>query len=338
MERVGAPLAVKANSWGERLAYENQNGSRAEIIGESVALKRALKQVETVAATDSTVLIHGETGTGKEVIAKTIHELSPRRTREFVRANCACVPAGLLESELFGHEKGAFTGAISRNVGRLELADKGTLFLDEVGDIPLELQSKLLRVLQDQEFERLGSARTVHIDFRLVAATNVDLAQAVEQSRFRSDLYYRLNVFPIEIPALRNRAEDIPTLAWYFTKKYARRMNKYIEIIRAEDLEAMVRYNWPGNVRELQNFIERSVVLSSGSILRPPLTELSRPARSSAPSICTLAEAEREHILQALRQTEWVVGGPYGAATQLGVKRTTLLDKMRRLGISRPQA
>jgi formate hydrogenlyase transcriptional activator len=263
--------------------------------------------------------------------------MSQRNTNIFVRAECACIPAGLLESELFGHEKGAFTGALSRNIGRFELAHKGTLFLDEVGDIPLDLQSKLLRVVQEQEFERLGSAQTVRIDFRMVAATNADLPRMVEEGRFRTDLYYRLNVFPIEVPALRDRAEDIPTLVWHFTEHYALRMHKQIRVIRDADMDAMTSYNWPGNVRELQNFIERSVVLSLGTVLQAPVSELRRlPGRRCA-KVRTLAEAEREHILEALRETEWVIGGPGGAATQLGVKRTTLIDKMRRLGISRPK-
>jgi formate hydrogenlyase transcriptional activator len=308
-----------------------------DIIAGSSSLKRVLKQVETVAATDSTVLILGETGTGKELIARAIHNLSPRRERPLVRADCSSIPAGLLESELFGHERGAFTGAVTRNVGRFELADKGTLFLDEVGDIPLELQSKLLRVLQEQELERLGSAKTRHVDFRLVAATHRDLAEMVQQKQFRSDLYYRLNVLPIVVPALRERSEDIPLLVSYFVAKYARRMNKRIDKVRSEDIEAMVNYAWPGNVRELQNLIERSVALSSDAVLdTSPLTELTRPAKASPRKARTLAEAEREHILQTLSETEWVVGGPYGAAVRLGVKRTTLLDKMRRLGISRP--
>jgi formate hydrogenlyase transcriptional activator len=263
--------------------------------------------------------------------------LSPRRERTLVRADCASIPAGLLESELFGHEKGAFTGAIARTIGRFELANEGTLFLDEVGDIPLELQSKLLRVLQEQELERLGSTRTIRLDFRLVAATNRDLSELVESGRFRRDLYYRLNVFPIEIPPLRDRKEDIPLLVWHFAKKYARRLNKRIEKIGAEDMAALSQYPWPGNVRELQNLIERSVILSSSSLLHPPRELLGRTVRTTVPGARTLAEAEREHILQALRDAGWVVGGPDGASARLGVKRTTLLDKMRRHKISRPQ-
>jgi formate hydrogenlyase transcriptional activator len=324
----------------ERLYLEDEirrERGFGELVGKCSSLKRVLKQVETVATTDAAVLILGETGTGKELIARAIHNLSPRRDRPLVRADCASIPAGLLETELFGHERGAFTGAVTRNIGRVELADKGTLFLDEVGDIPLELQSKLLRVLQEQELERLGSTRTVHVDFRLVAATNRDLNEMVEQGRFRRDLYYRLNVFPMEVPPLRDRLEDIPLLVWYFTKKYARRMNKRIEKIRPEDMEGLARYHWPGNVRELQNVVERSVILSSGAVLHSPaLAELKRVGKGPAPQARTLAEAERAQIVQALRETDWVVGGSDGAAARLGLKRTTLLDKMRRQGISRP--
>jgi formate hydrogenlyase transcriptional activator len=309
----------------------------SEIVGKSPSLQRVLKQVEIVAATDSSVLILGETGTGKELIARAIHNLSPRREHTLVRADCASIPAGLLESELFGHEKGAFTGAITRTIGRFELANEGTLFLDEVGDIPLELQSKLLRVLQELELERLGSTRTIRLDFRLVAATNRDLSELVESGRFRRDLYYRLNVFPIEIPPLRDRKEDIPLLVWHFAKKYAQRLNKRIEKIGKEDMAELSQYHWPGNVRELQNLIERSVILSSSSLLHPPHELLGRTVRTTVPGARTLVEAEREHILQALRDAGWVVGGPSGASARLGVKRTTLLDKMRRHKISRPQ-
>jgi len=330
-------LESKAESSSQRLLGEGQNRSGIDIIGTSGTLDRVLGQVETVAATDSTVLILGETGTGKDLIARAIHNLSSRRQRSLVRADCASIPAGLLESELFGHEKGAFTGAITRNIGRVELADGGTLFLDEVGDIPLELQSKLLRVLQEQELERLGSTRTVRVDFRLVAATNRNLAHMVEQGQFRRDLYYRLNVFPIEIPALRDRREDVPLLVWHFAKRYARRMNKHIEKIRTEDMEALTHYHWPGNVRELQNLMERSVILSSGPVLHFALSDLSHTARNMAPRVRTLAEAERELILQALQDNDWVIGGRDGASAQLGVKRTTLLDKMRRHGIARPK-
>jgi len=317
---------------------EEQVDFAKEMIGESPSLKNVLQQVVTVAATDSAVLILGETGTGKELVAKTIHRLSSRRNRNFVGTNCASLPAGLLESELFGHERGAFTGAITQNLGRFEQADKGTLFLDEIGDFPIELQPKLLRALQEQEFERLGGRRTIHVDFRLVAATNRDLGQMVEQGRFRNDLYYRINVFPIQIPPLRHRSADIPKLAWHFAKMYANRMNKRIEKIRAEDLAVLAGYSWPGNIRELQNFIERSVILSTNTILNMPIEEFNRAKSPAKAGMRTLAEAEREHILETLRETEWVVGGPHGASTILDVKRTTLLDKMRRLGISRPLA
>jgi formate hydrogenlyase transcriptional activator len=307
-----------------------------EIVGESPALKRVLSQVETVAATDSSVLVLGETGTGKEVIARAIHDLSPRRERTFVKVNCAAIPTGLLESELFGHEKGAFTGAIAQKVGRFELAHRGTLFLDEVGDIPLELQPKLLRVLQEKEFERLGSTRTLHVDVRVVAATNRDLTQMVEDRLFRSDLYYRLNVFPIVVPPLRERAEDIPLLVRYFAQKHARRMDRRIETIPAEEMEALTRYHWPGNVRELENLIERAVILSRGPALHVPLPEDRLSGEASAASPVTLEAAEREHILRALRDTNWVIAGPHGAAARLGMKRTTLQSRMAKLGISRP--
>jgi transcriptional regulator with GAF, ATPase, and Fis domain len=312
------------------------NASGLEMIGESAPLQRVLKQVEIVAPTDSAVLILGETGTGKELIARAIHNLSPRRDCSFVGANCASIPAGLLESELFGHERGAFTGAIARELGRFELASGGTIFLDEVGDIPLELQSKLLRVLQEQEFERLGSARTVHVDFRLVTATNRNLAQMVEEGSFRSDLYYRMNVFPIMAPPLRDRAEDIPHLVWYLIRKYSRRMNKRIEKVRPEDMKTLVQYRWPGNVRELQNVIERAVILSSDTVLNESsVAELNRVTNDVSTRPRTLAEAERHHILQTLRETDWVIGGPHGAAAQLELRRTTLIYKMRRLGICR---
>ncbi len=307
-----------------------------EIVGESPALKRVLSQVETVAATDSSVLVLGETGTGKEVIARAIHDLSPRRERTFVKVNCAAIPTGLLESELFGHEKGAFTGAIAQKVGRFELAHRGTLFLDEVGDIPLELQPKLLRVLQEKEFERLGGTRTLHVDVRVVAATNRDLTQMVEDRLFRSDLYYRLNVFPIVVPPLRERAEDIPLLVRYFAQKHARRMDRHIETIPAEEMEALTRYHWPGNVRELENLIERAVILSRGPALHVPLPEDRLSGEAPAATPVTLEAAEREHILRALRDTNWVIAGPSGAAARLGMKRTTLQSRMAKLGISRP--
>jgi formate hydrogenlyase transcriptional activator len=307
-----------------------------EIIGESAVLKRILKQVETVAPTDSTVLIQGETGTGKELIARAIHNLSGRRERTFVKMNCAAIPTGLLESELFGHEKGAFTGAIAQKIGRFELAHQGTIFLDEVGDILPELQSKLLRVLQEQEFERLGSTKTIKVNIRLVAATNRDLTQMVSDKQFRSDLYYRLNVFPITLPSLRERPEDIPLLVRYFAQKYSQRMDKRIETIPADALAALSKYHWPGNIRELENLIERSVILSHGPDLRVPLGELK--VRNTVPSDgeATLEATERRHILRVLKETDWTVGGASGAAVRLGMKRTTLLSRMRKLGISRP--
>jgi formate hydrogenlyase transcriptional activator len=310
-----------------------------EIVGESQSLKRALRDVETVAPTDSTVLIQGESGTGKELIARAIHNLSARRERTLVKVNCAAIPTGLIESELFGHEKGAFTGAISQKIGRFELADKGTLFLDEIGDIPLELQPKLLRVLQEREFERLGSTRTVKVDIRLVTATNRDLSQMIANREFREDLFYRLNVFPIPLPPLRERREDIPLLVRYFTQKYARRMNRPIETIPSEAMEALTNWNWPGNVRELENLMERAVILTRGSVLHVPLAELRNGGETAAPAmtgtLSTLEEAEREHILRALRESKWVVGGPAGAAARLGLKRTTLQSRMQKLGITR---
>ena len=306
-----------------------------EIVGESSALRLALSQVETVAPTGSSVLILGETGTGKEMIARAIHRLSARRERTFVKINCAAIPTGLLESELFGHEKGAFTGAITRKIGRFELADGGTIFLDEVGDIPLELQPKLLRVLQEKEFERLGSTHTIRVDVRVVAATNRDLAQMVEDGQFRRDLYYRLNVFPLRLPSLRERPEDIPRLTRYFAQRYARRMDKPIETIPAEELEALAQYHWPGNVRELENLIERAVILARGPVLHVPLPELAVPSEASPASHLTLAAAEREHILRVLGETKWVIGGTQGAAARLGMKRTTLQSRMLKLGITR---
>ena len=314
--------------------------SFSEIVGQSAALRRVLKEVETVAPTDSTVLICGETGTGKELIARAIHNFSPRSSNPFVTLNCAAIPTGLLESELFGHEKGAFTGAIARRIGRFELANRGTIFLDEIGDIPLELQPKLLRVLQEREFERLGSTRTLHTDARLIAATNANLAERVNDRRFRSDLYYRLNVFPVMVPPLRERREDIPCLVRHFLEKYMRRMNKRIEAIPATAMRAMAEYHWPGNVRELENFIERSVILSCDSELQPPLTELAQQRNSSTTlsdsNSTTRREAEREHILRALRDTKWKIGGSAGAAARLGMKRTTLGSLVKRLGIERP--
>jgi formate hydrogenlyase transcriptional activator len=310
-----------------------------EIVGQSPALKRILQQIATVAPTDSTILIQGETGTGKELIARAIHNLSARRDRTLVKVNCAAIPTGLLESELFGHEKGAFTGAIAQRIGRFELAHHGTLLLDEVGDIPLELQPKLLRVLQEQEFERLGSARTVRVDVRLVAATNADLAQKVTDNQFRSDLFYRLNVFPVVMPPLRERREDIPLFVRYFAQKYARRMKKPIDTIPVKSMSALSEYHWPGNIRELENFIERAVILSRGSALELPLAELKQRSNStpavSLSGFATLEHAEKEHIIRALGETHWVIGGPGGAAARLGMKRTTLQSRMRKLGINR---
>jgi formate hydrogenlyase transcriptional activator len=304
-----------------------------EIVGESPSLKRVLEQVEIVAGSDSTVLILGETGTGKELFARAIHKYSRRRERTFVKLNCAAIPTGLLESELFGHEKGAFTGAIERKIGRLELANQGTLFLDEVGDIPLELQPKLLRALQEREFERLGSARTIKVDVRLVAATNRDLLKMVGDQSFRSDLYYRLNVFPISVPPLRERAEDIPLLVRYFTQKHARRMDKRIETIPASSMQALARWHWPGNVRELENFIERAAILTRGTALNVPVAELKDAAEALPGAPMSLEDAERAHIRHVLREVSGVVGGPDGAAARLGMKRTTLISRMKKLGI-----
>jgi formate hydrogenlyase transcriptional activator len=311
-----------------------------EIIGESPALKTALSLVSVVAPTDSSVLIQGETGTGKELVARAIHRLSSRSEKAFVKLNCAAIPLGLLESELFGHEKGAFTGAIAQKTGRFELSDKGTLFLDEVGDIPLELQAKLLRVLQEQEFERLGSNRTYKVDVRLIAATHRDLPAMVKQGAFREDLYYRLRVFPIHVPPLRQRTDDIPRLVGHFTALYGQRMNKRVEVIPPETMDALVRYPWPGNVRELQNFIERAVILSPQSILRAPISELEpfQPRKQSNLPMNGLAEVERDHILRALEASNWVIGGRNGAAERLGMKRTSLVYRMKKLRITRPAA
>ena len=322
----------------EKLYLEDEIRSEMsfdEIVGESPSLRSVLKQVETVAPTDSTVLIQGETGTGKELIARAIHNLSPRRDHTFVKVNCAAIPAGLLESELFGHERGAFTGAIAQRLGRFELANGGTIFLDEVGDIPLELQPTLLRVLQEQQFERLGGTRTIRVDVRLVTATNRDLAEMVDARTFRNDLYYRLNVFPLTVPPLRERQEDIPALVRYFVQKYARRMNRAVETIPTETLDVLVHYGWPGNIRELENLIERAVIVSPGPVLRVPLTEMKLPSEPMAGDNLTLRAAEREHILRALEATNWVLAGPGGAAARLGMKRTTLQSKMRKLGVLR---
>ena len=351
--------ALKNKLAEEKLYLEEEIRSEfnfEEIIGESPALKRALAQVELAAPAGTTVLLLGETGTGKELFARAIHNLSPRRDRTFVKINCAAIPSGLLESELFGHERGAFTGAINQKIGRFEFADRGTLFLDEVGDIPLELQPKLLRVLQEQEFERLGGNRTQRVDVRVVAATNVDLSKLVSERAFRSDLYYRLNVFPIQIPALRERHEDIPLLVRYFVQRFSRSLNKQVEYIPAEAMDVLASYSWPGNVRELENLIERAVLLSPGKELRIPTSELKSTALATAAgadsssfssasfpsssslnsSISTLEEAERQHILRALKQTQWRIAGTKGAATLLAMKRTTLQARMRKLGIRRP--
>ena len=315
-----------------------------DLIGRSPSLRTVLDQIQIVAPTNSAVLILGETGTGKELIARAIHNRSSRRDRPFIKVNCAAIPSGLLESELFGHERGAFTGAITRKLGRFELANGGTLFLDEIGDIPPELQSKLLRVLQEQEFERLGSTQTTRVDVRVVTATSRDLPQMVANREFRSDLYYRLNVFPVRLPALRERPEDISLLARHFVDLYSKRMKKSVERIPMQAMRVLSIYPWPGNVRELQNFIERAVILSPGKVLRPPLAELQAgsgldaSAQSAAPKAMSLKDVEREHILQALAETNWVVGGPKGAAARLGLQRTTLIFKMQRLGISRAQA
>jgi formate hydrogenlyase transcriptional activator len=307
------------------------------VVGNNARLKTMLEDVQIVAPADSTALILGETGTGKELIARAIHDLSPRKNYAFVKVNCAAIPSGLLESELFGHERGAFTGAIAQKIGRFELANKGTLFLDEIGDIPLELQPKLLRVLQEQEFERLGSTRTQRVDVRVVAATNADLAPMIAEKKFRSDLYYRLNVFPIAVPPLRDRRDDIPRLIRHFANKYARRMEKRIERIPKRTMEALCRHTWPGNIRELQNLMERSVLLSPGLLLRVPLTDISNVVDFGGSSDDNaLEQVERELILRALRESNWVVGGTHGAAARLRLNRTGLAYKMKKFRISRP--
>jgi len=353
LEQVAAQVAValdNARSYreiaqlteklaSEKLYLEEEIRSELnfeEIVGESPALKKILAQARTVAPSDATVLILGNTGTGKELIARAIHRMSSRKDRVFVKLNCAAIPTGLLESELFGHEKGAFTGAISQKVGRLELADKGSLFLDEVGDIPLELQPKLLRVLQDQEFERLRSTRTIKVNIRLIAATNRDLAQAVAEKEFRSDLYYRLNVFPIRMPALNERKTDIPSLVRHFVQKFARRMNKQIEIIPTATMNALISWDWPGNVRELENLMERSVILTEGRVLNAPLAEL-RTGQEGLDSDGTLESLERQYIVRVLRETSGIIAGPRGAAVRLGMKRTTLQSRILKMGISRQE-
>ena len=304
-----------------------------EMVGSSLAFEQALGLVETVAPNDSAVLLQGETGTGKELFARAIHLLSSRKHGPFVTLNCAAIPAGLVESELFGHERGAFTGAMTPLVGRFQLADKGTLFLDEIGELPLEIQPKLLRALQEHEFERLGSGRTIRADARIVAATNQDLEEMVRERKFRPDLYFRLNVFPIVLPPLRARAEDIPVLVEYFVRKLSRQLNKQIEHVPVEVMDILRAHEWSGNIRELENFIHRSMILSKGPILRPPLAELRTITKSSPQAAPTLAELEREHILQVLRETNGLVGGRDGAAARLGIPRTTLLYRMRKLGI-----
>jgi formate hydrogenlyase transcriptional activator len=326
----------------QSIPLSRQMGSAShfdEIVGKSVALRRVLEELETVASTDSTVLIYGETGTGKELIAHAVHNLSARKSRPFVKLNCAAIPTGLLESELFGHEKGAFTGAIAQRVGRFELAHGGTIFLDEIGEIPLELQPKLLRVLQEREFERLGSTRTIHTNARHIAATNRDLKSMVDDKQFRSDLYYRLNVFPIRVPALRERAEDIPLLVWHFVQEFSRHIGRAIESIPSQAMNALVHYEWPGNIRELQNVIERAVIVSKGPVLTVDVADLkidngAKCSQHNQESLDKmLHEAERTQILRALELANGVVSGPNGAAARLRIKRTTLLNRMERLGI-----
>ena len=315
----------------------NLENNFEDIIGESTGLKQVLRNIQTVAPTDATVLIQGETGTGKELLARAIHRLSPRRERTFIRLNCAAIPAGLLESELFGHEKGAFTGAIARKMGRLELANEGTLFLDEVGELPLDLQPKLLRALQEKEIERLGGTRTIPVNVRLIAATNRDLETLVAEKQFRSDLYYRLKVFPVVSPPLRDRRDDIPMLVRHFVDKHARRMGKLIECVSEESMQALVRWKWPGNIRELENFLERAVILNRGTTLHVILSELEVDAdvEPATPADPRLEAAEREHILRVLRDCNGLVGGAGGAAARLGLKRTTLNSKLKKLGIER---
>jgi formate hydrogenlyase transcriptional activator len=336
-EKVEAREALERKEQERRYLEEELHTEHGfeDIIGDSPILRRVLKQVETVAANDVTVLILGETGTGKDLIARAIHNLSSRRERTLVKLNCAAIPTGLLESELFGHEKGAFTGAISQRIGRLELAHQCTLFLDEVGDLPPELQPKLLRALQEKEFERLGGTRTIPVDVRLIAATNRNLEKMVADREFRSDLYYRLRVFPVTIPSLRERREDIPLLVSYFVSKHARRMDRKIESIPPDVMKALTRWDWPGNIRELENFIERAVILSKGPSLRAPLAELELSSTAPSDNDTTLATSEREHILRVLRESKGVIAGPEGAAARLGLKRTTLNSKLKKLGIGR---
>jgi DNA-binding NtrC family response regulator len=322
-----------ASCWGDEI---RSDGTAATMIGESRAFHEILGSVRLVAPTDASVLIQGETGTGKELVARAIHELSGRRTRPFIMLNCAAIPATLLESELFGHEKGAFTGAIAQKVGRFEMANQGTLFLDEIGEIPLELQPKLLRALQEQEFERLGGTRTTHVDVRIIAATNRNLRQMVDEGKFRGDLYYRLHVFPLTVPPLRERREDIPLLLRYFTQMYAKRLNRAIDEISAGTIEALTEYNWPGNIRELQHLVERSVILSPGRVLQITVPDVLPDA---IPNLSTPAinddNPERQRILEALRLAGGIVGGAEGAAARLGLRRTTLQSRMKKLRIAR---
>jgi formate hydrogenlyase transcriptional activator len=338
--RTAAEIDLLKQRLGEERSYleghTRSEGQFPEIVGDSAALRQVLDQVATVAASEATVLILGETGTGKELVAHAIHRMSRLKDGPFIKVNCAAIPTGLLQSELFGHEKGAFTGAISRKIGRIELAHGGTLFLDEVGEISTELQPKLLRVLQDQEFERLGSNRTVKVKVRVVAATNRNLPESIAQGKFRGDLFYRLNVFPIRVPSLRERREDIPLLIRHFVHKFARRMDRYIETIPKETMKALMQWDWPGNIREIENLMERSVILSEGNALRVPLSELRAQIKSRiAEGDRTLDTAERQHIIRVLRETRGVLSGPEGAARRLGLKRTTLQSKMQRLGIKR---
>jgi formate hydrogenlyase transcriptional activator len=337
----------------EKLYLEDEIRSEmnfAQIVGKSAPLRRVLKQVETVAPTDSTVLIYGDTGTGKELIARAIHDFSPRSSKPFVKLNCAAIPTGLLESELFGHEKGAFTGAIAQRIGRFEVANGGTIFLDEIGEVPLELQTKLLRVLQEREFERLGSSRTLRTDARLIAATNRDLEAMVSEQKFRSDLFFRLNVFPVHVPPLRERQGDIPLLVRHFTQQFSRRMSRVIETIPSAAMDALCRYHWPGNIRELQNVIERAVIISTGPVLSvdvtdlkfpkagPPAEKPASPKSTNGALHSVLEETERQQILKALKECNWVVAGPNGAAAHLAMKRSTLQLRMHKLGISRGSA
>ena len=325
-------MAIKSE---KILSFPSPLPEAERIIGADRGLRQVWDAVNVVAPTDAAVLIHGETGTGKELVARAIHDRSQRRHEPYVKVNCAAIPAGLLESELFGHERGAFTGALTQTTGRFQLADRGTLFLDEVGDLPLELQPKLLRVLQEQEFERLGSVRTIRVNVRVVAATNLDLKEMVRGRRFRADLFFRLNVFPISLPPLRERSEDIPDLVWHFVRRFAARLNKNIDVIPDEVMETLQRYDWPGNIRELQNLIERAVILSDGPVLRAPLCELRATMKGPKPSVAEmLAEAERDYIIEAIRNSRGVISGHNGAAARLGIKRSTLQYRMRKLGIA----